>query len=98
MTLQLWQRKLTTIMLGVSGCIYKKTEEQLKQLGIQGKALSRLLTRIHHMAGRHVEEIWNTRHAAIATAGYYISPAYSKRKRESHGQPLPDHRKRKKLK
>jgi hypothetical protein len=61
--------KLTTIMLGVSGCIYKKTEKQLKDLGIQGPALSRLLTRLHHMAGRRLEEIWNTRHAAIAAAG-----------------------------
>jgi hypothetical protein len=71
----------------------------MKKLGTQGKALPRLLTRIHHMAGRrHVEETWNTRHAAIAPAGYCISPANSKRKHERHGQPLPDHRKRKKLK
>jgi hypothetical protein len=32
--------KFTTIMLGVSGCIYKKTEQKLKGLAIQGTALS----------------------------------------------------------
>lgn len=62
--------KLTTIMLGVSGCIYKKTEEQLQKLGIKGTALSGLLKRLHHLASKHVEEIWNTRHAAITAAGY----------------------------
>jgi hypothetical protein len=90
--------KLTSILLGVSGCIYKKTEEHLKDLGIQGTALSQLLKKLHHLAGKHVEEIWNTRHAAIQNARYYAKSSWSKRKRELHGQPLPDHRKRKKLK
>jgi hypothetical protein len=90
--------KLTTIMLGVSGCIYKRTEEKLKGLGITGTALSRLLTRLHYLAARHVEELWNTRHAAIKNARHYAAATWSKRKRELHGQPLPDHRKRKKLK
>jgi hypothetical protein len=36
--------KLTTIMLGVSGCIYRRTEQKLKGLGIQGAALSSFIT------------------------------------------------------
>jgi hypothetical protein len=90
--------KLTTIMLGVSGCIYKNTEEKLKGLGIVGPALPRLLRRLHHLAGRHVEEIWNTRHAAIKNAQTYARSTWSKRKNEVHLQNETSHRKRRKLK
>ena len=89
--------KLTTIMLGVSGCIYRRTEQKLKGLGIQGAALSSLLKRLHYMAAKHVEEIWNTRFAAIKNTRHYATSTWSKRKRDLHGQPMPDHRKRKKL-
>jgi hypothetical protein len=89
--------KLTTIMLGVSGCIYSRTEQKLKGLGIQGAALSSLLKRLHYMAAKHVEEIWNTRFAASKNTRHYATSTWSKRKRDLHGQPMPDHRKRKKL-
>jgi ribonuclease HI len=90
--------KLTTIMLGVSGCIYKKTEEKLKELGVVGPALPRLLKRLHHLACRHVEEIWNIRHAAIQNARTYARNTWSKRKNEMHTQQETQHRKRRKLK
>jgi hypothetical protein len=44
---------LTTITLGVSGCIYKRTVNQLKELGIVGPTLTRLLKKLHHLAGKH---------------------------------------------
>jgi hypothetical protein len=90
--------KLTTIMLGVSGCIYKKTEDKLKELGVVGPALPRLLKRLHHLACRHVEEIWNVRHAAIQNARTYARNTWSKRKNEMHLQQETQHRKRRKLK
>jgi ribosomal protein L35 len=49
------------------------------------------------MAAKHVEEIWNTRFAAIKNTRHYATSTWSKRKRDLHGQPMPDHRKRKKL-
>jgi hypothetical protein len=71
-------------MLGVSGCIYKKTEENLKELGVIGPALPRLMKRLHHLACRHVHvgEIWNTRHAAIQNARTYARNTWNKRKSE----------------
>jgi ribosomal protein L35 len=41
------------------------------------------------------EGYWNT---AIKNTRHYATSTWSKRKRDLHGQPMPDHRKRKKLK
>jgi hypothetical protein len=74
--------KLTTIMLWVPGCIYKKSEEKLKELGVVGPALPRLLKRLHHLACRHVEEVWSVRHAAIQNARSHARNTWSKRKNQ----------------
>jgi hypothetical protein len=89
---------LTTIMLGVSGCIYKKTENKLKDLGITGPTLTRLLRKLHHLACRHVEAIWNTRRAAIKNKQQLVQTTWSRRKSELHGQPDGTNKKRRKLK
>jgi len=53
-------------MLGVSGCLYNKTIEQLQALGIEERRLPALLKALHFSAVHHLENIWRTRTAMIA--------------------------------
>ena len=87
------QVKVTTIMLGVSGCIYNKTIEQLKALGIEQRRLPALLKALHFSAVHHLEKIWRTRAAMITACTSVKSANWSKRKRDLL-QPAELHRKR----
>jgi len=85
--------KVTTIMLGVSGCIYNQTIEQLKALGTEERRLPALLKALHLSAVHHLEKIWRTRTAMIAACTSVESANWSKRKRELHKPTAIDHRK-----
>ena len=52
---------VVTIMLGVTGAIYKDTTESLQQLGVTGAALPRLLKHLHFHAVTSLNTIWKHR-------------------------------------
>ena len=54
-----------TLMLGVSGTIYKETAKWLEYLGVQGPALKRLLKALHYNAITYLGSMWKHRMALI---------------------------------
>lgn len=61
-----------TIVLGVSGTIYKAMYAPLRKLGVSKPNAKRLASKLHHLAAQYVEIImntkWNQEHLATRAA------------------------------
>jgi hypothetical protein len=84
-----------TILLGVTGVIYKDTLDYLKNLGVEGSALRTLLTDLHYIAIHGLERIWRQRGALIRQLGYlkWVNFSKNKKSRYKRGLQAPSHRK-----
>lgn len=84
-----------TILLGVTGVIYRDTVDYLKALGIEGSALKTLLTDLHYIAIHGLERIWRQRGALIKQLGYlkWVNSSKSKKSRYKRAFQAPSHRK-----
>ncbi len=91
--------QLVTLMLGVSGAIYKKFLADMKQLlGVSNFELEALATRLHFMAIAHMEQIWKARATMIKTLRAANRANWSRAKKRNLPWLEADHRKKRKLK
>jgi ribonuclease HI len=81
--------RTVSLMLGVTGVIYKKFLEDMEvRLGVRGAALRALVKRLHYQAANHVQKIWDQRSAQIQGQRQYqdIRTAnWSRVKQHQHG-------------
>jgi hypothetical protein len=84
---------VATLMLGVSGVIYKEFLENMSEwLGVEGPSLSGLAKRLHFLAANYVQKIWNQRAAMTKELQKCQRANWSKSKREHPAQQAPAHR------
>ena len=88
--------KLVTILLGVSGSIYKRSNAAMQYLGVRGSALQGLLKRLHFNAVYHIRKIWKHRAALMGIHTELQQANWSKWKRAAQKQSI--HRKHTKRK
>jgi hypothetical protein len=70
--------ELIVILLGTAGYIYLETQDQLQKLGVQGRALTSLLTNLHVQAVKSLTSIVGTRRhkerSKHTRRSYYCQP------------------------
>ena len=57
--------RIVTLLLGASGVIYETFLKGMRDLGVDGSALTSLARRLHHIAVRNLKQIWQQRSAII---------------------------------
>lgn len=81
------------LMLGVAGSIYKSFASDMEQLGVQGKALKGLLTKLHYQSVKHLGKIWKYRAAMIARQQADAKGHNTRKRKNRQTSGTPAHRK-----